>query len=332
MNETPSPYDVWAAKEATLLPMADALPNSVRYVKNGDGGQWWEAAKNRGQIHGGWRDIPCALLLEGDMNSIERLVREGFGGRRGATQDFNALQTLLVRPSSHVWITFQDGFMWWCTVSDGIQTNPHAQTKDLGHFWLTCASPWSDHSLHGVRHLATTALPGIVTSTAGYRGTVCEPKGSREILRIIRNDEDADARGAALARQAYEDAIAKLIARLGDKDFEVLVDLILSRSGWARLAKVGGVTEGIDIEVENVVSDEIAFVQVKSTATQAVLDDYLSKFNARKERYDRMIFAVHTPKGALTLPSDQPISVWTGKDIAHRVVKLGLGDWDAARL
>jgi hypothetical protein len=102
---------------------------------------------------------------------------------------------------------------------------------------------------------------------------------------------------------------------------------------WARLARLGGVTEGIDIEVENVASDEIAFVQVKSTATQAVLDDYLSRFNARRDRYNRMIFAVHTPKGApLTLPSGQPISVWTGKDIAHRVVKLGLGDWVATRL
>src|SRR5258708_3593570 len=114
--------------------------------------------------------------------------------------------------------------------------------------------------------------------------------------------------------------------------FEVLVDLILSRTGWARLARLGGVTEGIDIEVENVASDEIAFVQVKSTATQAVLDDYLSRFNARRERYNRMIFAVHTPKGALTLPSGQPISIWTGQDIAHRVVKLGLGDWVATRL
>jgi len=60
-----------------------------------------------------------------------------------------------------------------------------------------------------------TELPGIVTATAGYRATICEPKGAREILRIIRNEEDADARGAALARQAYEDAVAKLIARLG---------------------------------------------------------------------------------------------------------------------
>jgi len=45
-----------------------------------------------------------------------------------------------------------------------------------------------------------------------------------------------------------------------------------------------------------------------------------------------MIFAVHSPAGLLTKPPGEPISVWTGKEIAERVVKLGLGDWVAARL
>jgi hypothetical protein len=184
----------------------------------------------------------------------------------------------------------------------------------------------------GMRHLVTTELPGIVTTTSGYQATICEPVGWKEILRIIRNEVDEDARVAALARQKYEDAIAKLVARLRDKDFEILIDLILSRTGWVRLGKVGGPTEGIDLEVENATSNEIAFVQVKSNATQAVLDDYVSRFNARRDRYHRMIFAVHSPKGVLTSQASQLVSIWTGKDIARRVVQLGLGDWVATRL
>ena len=39
------------------------------------------------------------------------------------------------------------------------------------------------------------------------------------------------------------------------------------------LAKIGGVTEGIDVEVENPAIDEIAFVQVKSEAAQGKLDE-----------------------------------------------------------
>ena len=34
----------------------------------------------------------------------------------------------------------------------------------------------------------------------------------------------------------------------------------------------------------------------------------------------------------LTPPAGQLVSIWTGKQIAQRVVKLGLGDWVATRL
>jgi hypothetical protein len=112
----------------------------------------------------------------------------------------------------------------------------------------------------------------------------------------------------------------KLIIRLGDKDFEVLIDLILSRSGWDRLAKVGGVTEGIDIEVQNRAADEIAFVQVKSSANQKTLDDYVSRFSDRRDHYDRMIFAVHTPQGDIVSPDDQPVQLWSGKQSSYMML------------
>jgi hypothetical protein len=312
--------------------MSEALPASVRYVKNGVGGQWWKSAKANGQIHLGWRSIPDALLLAADISSIEKQIRAEFGKKAGATQDFNALRTLLVDPNQHIWITFQDGCMWWCTVRNGIETNPDIEPSEKGHFWLTCVLPWSNQSIENRRHLVLSELPGIVTAVAGYQATVCEPKGWKEILRIIRNEEDKDAQVAALARSVYEDAVCALIRRLGPKDFEVLIDLILARTGWARLARLGGATEGIDVEVENVSSEEIAFVQVKSAATQSVLDDYVARFNARRDRYHRMIFAVHSPKGVLKAPAGNLVMVWTGKEIARRVVKLGLGDWVATRL
>lgn len=308
------------------------LPNSVRYVKNGPGGQWWKAAKANGQIHLGWRSVPHTLLRTGNMGPIEKIIRAEFGKKHGATQDFKALQTLLLNPSQHLWITFQEGCMWWCTVRNGIKTNPDGEATGKGHFWLTCELPWSNRSIDGMRHLVKSELPGNVGAVDGYRATVCEPKAWKEVLRVIRNEEDAEAHIALLAREAYEDAVAKLVNRLGPKDFELLIDLILSRTGWVRLAKVGGATEGIDVEVENVSADEIAFVQVKSAASQGDLDDYVSKFTAQKDRYNRMIFAVHSPSGVLKPPTGQSVQVWTGKKIAHLVVKLGLGDWVAKRL
>jgi hypothetical protein len=311
--------------------MADNLPLTVRYVKNGEGGRWWPEAKARNQIHLGWRSIPHDLLKCADLEAIRAAIHEQYAGKRGATQDFNMLRTLLEHPDQHIWVTFEEGSMWWCTAKDMVHTNDAGEDVSLGNFWLVCDRPWSNHSLGG-RHLAMANLPGSVTTTAGFRATVCEPGGAREILRVIHDEEDPDVAAAIKARAAYEGAVEKILGRLRERDFELLIDLILARTGWARLAKLGGATEGVDVEVENISVGEVAFVQVKSVAGQVTLDDYVRRFDGRRERYDRMIFAVHTPRGPLRAPDDKPVQLWTRPHIARLVVKLGLAEWAASKI
>ncbi|MEA3047938.1 MAG: hypothetical protein QOJ53_2270, partial [Sphingomonadales bacterium] len=208
--------------------MVPCLPTTVRYVKNGEGGKWWGTAKARNEVHLGWRSIPHHLLSAAEMPAIRALIQAEYGAKAGATQDFNMLATLLDHPSQHLWVTFEDGCMWWCTVHDQIQTND-AGAASCGHFWLTCNLPWRNRSLGG-KYLAAANLPGVITTTAGFRGTICEPRGAREILRVIHDRQDEDAVAADLARTAYQEAVAKLVSRLGEKDFELLIDLILARS------------------------------------------------------------------------------------------------------
>jgi hypothetical protein len=306
------------------------LPSSVRYVKNGRNGRWWSSAKANGQLHAGWKSIPDELLLKKDFGEIEQLFQAQYGERRGARQDFNQVLCLLDRPSQHLWVTFEDDFMWWCTVRDDLMTNPEGETKTRGHFWLTCAEPWSNLSLTG-RKLANSELPGTVTSTAGFRATVCVPKAWETILRLIRGETDVDAANSAERRREYELAIQKILVRLSPQDFELLIDLILARTGWERIAARGGIREGVDIEAENPAASEIAFVQIKCSADQQVLDDYIGRFQTRRERYARMIFAVHTPRGHLTSPRDLPVQVWAGHKVAELVVRLGLGRWAESR-
>ncbi len=312
--------------------LTENFPKSVRYVKNGEGGKWWSAAKRDAQIHAGWTTVPRNLLQSADIARIRELDPRLFGRTQGAaTSDRNALFALLDRPSQHLWVTFQDGDMWWCTVQDTIQVNPDEQSGERGNFWLTCATPWTNRSLNG-RALAMSDLPGTVTSTAGFRATVCTPRSWEQILRAVRDEMDPDCVAASQARQAYEASLQQLVRRLSPKDFEVLIDLILSRDGWARIATLGGTREGIDLEVENAAAGEIAFVQVKSRADQGVLSDYVTRFAARRERYARMIFAVHTVDGALVSPPESPVQIWSGPRIAELVVRSGLGDWLAKRI
>ena len=307
------------------------LPSSVRYVKNGRGGRWWKSAQTNRQIHAGWKSIPDELLLEKDLTAIEQILKRQYGDRPGARQDFNQLRYLLEAPSQYVWVTFEDDFMWWCTVHDKVTTNPDGETTTSGHFWLTCARPWSNASQSG-RILATSELPGTVTSTAGFRATVCIPKDWQAILRPIKGETDEDALTSADRRRDHELAVSKIIQRLSPQDFEALIDLILARTGWERIAILGGVREGVDVEAENPAAGEIAFVQVKSSADQQVLDDYIQRFHQRRERYARMIFAVHSPRGRLAAPRELRVQVWTGEKVAELVVRLGLGKWVESRL
>jgi hypothetical protein len=249
--------------------MLDQLPQSVRYVKNGQESKWWPAAKAGGQIHLGWWFIPRELLRKRDLPGIKTCIQGHYKNPGSASADFNAIKLVLENPSRHIWVTFEDGCLWWCTVRDGITVNLDEGKKETeGSFWLTCNRPWSNHSLGG-RPLARSDLPGTVGAVAGFRATICEPKGSPDILRVIQDKKNPDAVAVTQTREAYIAAVGKLIAQLHDRDFELLIDLILARTGWTRLAKLGGVTEGIDIEAENAAANEIAFVQVKSRAGSA---------------------------------------------------------------
>jgi hypothetical protein len=303
------------------------LPSTVRYVKNGMQGCWWKVAKERRQIHAGWKGISGHLLMSRELPAIKVAIQNIYGGKTGATQDFNALCDLIVEPSQHIWITFEDGFMWWCTAQDKVTANPKGESSDSGHFWIDCDRPWTNRTLEG-KLLAKRDLPGIVTKTAGFKGTVCKPDADEMVIRIIEGKADVDVDTARKARITYEGTIENLIVKLSPGDFEQLIDLILNRSGWVRRSIVGKVTEGVDIEADNPVSNETAFVQVKSAATQKEFDDYLQRYSERRTVYSRMIFAVHTLKGEITVPNERSdLHLWSRVILSKLAVRLGLGEW-----
>jgi hypothetical protein len=99
-----------------------------------------------------------------------------------------------------------------------------------------------------------------------------------------------------------------------------------------RVSTLGKTREGIDMEVENLTAGEIAFVQVKSSANQNVLNDYVTRFEKRRDYYARMIFAVHSPVRKIKVPAHHSaVQLWTGDRVAELVVRLGLGEWVESR-
>jgi hypothetical protein len=307
---------------------APMLRQSVRYIKNGGGGKWWAIAKARNQLHAKWDEAPPELLQKPDAEKIKACYQKL--KLKLPTQDLNALLTLVNHPSQHVWVTFEKGYLWWCLVGDGV-TDLGRSTNEHGHFFISCQPeyPWSNKSLAGIE-FKITDLPGPVSSTAGFKGTVCEPTASEQILRLIHDEKNPTVVGAQETRLSYQNAVLKMVQQLHWKDFELLIGLIFDQTGWRRVSSLGGAQEFTDLDVENLVSKERASVQIKSETSQLELEQYIEEFETR-EQYQLFVFAVHKSRGELR--TDNPkVRIWTGAQLAKLVVEAGMGAWLETKL
>jgi hypothetical protein len=98
----------------------------------------------------------------------------------------------------------------------------------------------------------------------------------------------------------------------------------------SHIGSLGGNLKDVDLILEQAVTKETAFVQVKSKASQKVLEDYIRRF-LEAGTFTRLIFACHSPKGALRVGERSDVIVWALPDFAEMVVKNGLVDWLIAR-
>jgi hypothetical protein len=173
--------------------MFDDIPLSVRYVKNGEGGRFWPKARACGQLHAGWWFVPRDLVRTLDLARIRGCIQKWYDSENKkpgvVTNDFNQFKLLTVEnPSQHVWVTYEEGCLWWCTVRDGITINEDTDIqknkgsfwpKNKGSFWLTSNRPWSNESI-GRKLLDGPRL-------VHYSEMICEPRRSAEILQTIQD-------------------------------------------------------------------------------------------------------------------------------------------------
>ena len=188
------------------------LPNSILYVKNGAAKwKWWESAKQQNQIHAGWRKIPADDIRNFDPTTIDRIFKRAYP--KDTRASLNALKRLLDRPSQHVWITIEEGCLWWCLVKDRAKASD-SEKDGHGHFWLECSKPWSIKSIGGHK-LTVSDLPGAVAKVAGFKGTVCQPEAWQQVRRIILDQPDEVGLEVARRRASYEKSMGDYALAIG---------------------------------------------------------------------------------------------------------------------
>lgn len=305
--------------------------SAVRFIKLGGGGGYESLALENNRLYLGYHAASDEACRKADWETIYQAFLDT--GDKGfvASNHMRQVKDFYEQPDSCLWITFINGDLWWCFANSAVTMCPEPEWRDVSpeyhgpSRYRSCIGSWQNTNING-RSLHMRSLPGYVTKTAsGFRGTICKIDSADAVLRIINDETDPKVKDALDCREALVQSLEQVIDRLYWKDFETLIDLIFQRSGWPRISRVGGSQKMIEFELENPVTGERSFAQVKSQADQKTLTDYEKRFETASG-YKQMFFVCHTAKGKLQ--TDHPdIFVWTGPKVADMTLKTGLADW-----
>jgi hypothetical protein len=163
-----------------------------------------------------------------------------------------------------------------------------------------------------------------------FQGTICKPDGATDILRRIRCERSPTHQRTESAAKELIQSVGDLLDQLHQDDFELLIELVFSSSGWRRISATGGTMKTADIVLTLPTTGETSFVQVKSQTNRAPLQSYVEALQ-NQTGYSRMFFAYHTPAEPLPGPSDKCVTIWPSYEIARQVVGAGLVHWLLAR-
>ena len=299
-------------------------PKKIRYIKLGAGGSWVQPSFERGEIHFGYKTVPHALCQRGDWDAVVRLLVDQGRSPGKAKDGAREVRDFYRLGSDCLWITFADARLCWAFAETEVVWL-ESEEDGRGARMRKTVDGWRKANIKG-EPLRIDGLSTLLTQVAAYRQTICRIKPEAYLLRRINAVEEPVIARAREARSAMVAVAAEMIAVLHWADFETLVDLIFARSGWQRVSRVGGGLTDVDLILEQPATGEKAFVQVKSKAGQAVLDDYVDRFR-RSGTYQRMFFVCHSPKGPLNVDDGEKLHMWAGDRLADAAVRAGLFDW-----
>jgi hypothetical protein len=170
---------------------------------------------------------------------------------------------------------------------------------------------------------AREILSGSVNKLSAYRGTSCSIDVEDYLVRRINGEKTPQVERAIGRVKAMRDSALELMRLLGPHDFETLVDLVFSTSGWRRQGIVGKTQKTLDLDLMLPSTGERAFVQVKARTDAAEFESYLAQLDSLGP-YDRMFYVFHTGSVAT---DDKRVTIVGPERLAELVVDAGLVDW-----
>ncbi|WP_454690206.1 restriction endonuclease [Achromobacter aloeverae] len=314
-----------AATHADRQPDALDAPGDVNahaavyFIKLGEKGKWVNECLERGTLRFGYHAAPHDLCCAEQWDEVRKHLIQWRGkDDRVATSDLNQIKKFYTAPADAIFVTFANGFLYWCQARPGVTPLP-----DGGRERATVKG-WSKTSLGG-KELNTVQLSGHLLKVQAFRGAICDVSASDYVVRKLTDTPLEIVAAAEDAEAALVVALEALIRRLTWNDFEVFVDLIFTASGWRRVTTVGGGQHTVDMQLVLPTTGERASVQVKGQISarnlQRFADDMLPDSG-----FGRMFLAWHSGAREDHAIGDG-VTLLGPRRLAAMAVDAGLSGW-----
>jgi hypothetical protein len=319
-----------ANRPSSLIPSSEnsagaqdpIAPNTVvRYIKLGESGSWERECLAKGLIRFGFGSSTAErfpLCTAGKWEALTAsFIHEG-KDKGTATRFTNETRHFFEDNGSILWITFM-GECLHCGFLDGSSAVCH---EDGHGVYRRISNGWKSIDALG-QPLTKDRLSGSLTKLAAYRGTSCSVDVAEYAIRRINGKKSPAVERAMTAAQEMRASIREMMGLLGWQDFEMMVDLVFSTSGWRRQGTVGRTQKTLDLDLVLPSTDERVFVQVKSRTTSAELAEYVGGLDDLGP-YSRMFNVYHSGEAQTT---DERVVVIGPEKLAEMVFDAGLANW-----
>jgi hypothetical protein len=297
-------------------------PKDVRYVKLGEGGDWEDDCFARGVLRIGFGsdlDRGFALCQAKDWDGFAAMWRDQGRTPSVATRFANETRLFAEDDGSTLWITFSgQRLLWGMLEPEGRMTRMY----DGDSTYRPVLGGWRDHDIRGFP-LIKGNLAGDLVSLAAYRGTSCRVPRPDYVIRKVNGHRAAEVEAAAAALVVMQAATLAVIRSLQPNDFELLVDLIFTQSGWRRVGILGRTQKTLDLDIVLPSTGERAMVQVKSDTSSYELAEYISQLEPDGP-HKRLFYAFHSGEAQT---ADPRVSVLGPERIAAMTLDAGLMRW-----
>lgn len=304
---------------AVAFPIA---AETVRYIKLGEGGGWERECFDSGVCRIGFDSgVPEVLddCLAGRWDRVAEYWRQRVKSSGTATRYTNEVRKFFDDDGSTLWVSFDSDRLYWGFLEPGSRPMPHPSGEGSTR---PVVGGWSSVDRNG-RELRRSDLAGTLTKLSMYRGTSCDVDCAPYVLRRINGESPAAVQEAEAALRVLRGATVQLMRLLEPRDFELLVDLVFSSSGWQRQGAVGKTQKTLDLDLVLPTTGDRALVQVKSRTRQAELDEYVRLFGEMDDEA-RVFFVYHT--GDVKTDDDR-VTVLGPDAFADLVIDAGLVNW-----